>query len=559
MKPAFCSVSPSQIKQQLAPMQDWLWDAKREHTTELLERYSAELSDAEQELRMAQAALDELEQHHSDHLASLKSLQAFISPTRRLSSEILSLIFLNLVELDASPLTVAAVCKKWRSVALEMKSLWTKLVIPAAIGPQFRLGPTELENFQAFFKRSGKTPLELTVFIPKRTTARYSHATMDTVFQQLGENNFSRWKTASFEREGKSNKSLIPYRYFKNASLPLLHAVSTNFASFDAARLLRDASLPNLRSLDMKLADFFIISPRLSFWTRLTSLRLSMEADYYQKEWEGIGYDVVKARKARDLYLILRQTTHLQRLSLQDLTIENYEEDEDWVDDESDTEGRCENCGCYHHDLPRQRSLLSFPFLQTMQLTDCHVNHPLYLPILEAMTLKRTHIWFDEFNKTLSLPELTTIVFSPRQDMLRRLKAPKLRRLVLTGRPSKHGPTWKDIQLPCSPPLELQFLNCTISESDMVSFLSQLPDLKVLEVTNLLVSKGLLQALSSHINSRLLCPALSSLSFQFPVLATNNRVLHEEELETIARVRGRKLKLCRGAWIVDGALEEADF
>ena len=73
-------------------------------------------------------AIRALEDEQEEAALSIRKTKAFLSPMRRLPDDILQLLFW--FQFDASPTcawTLAAVCRRWRRMLLNMPRIWSKV------------------------------------------------------------------------------------------------------------------------------------------------------------------------------------------------------------------------------------------------------------------------------------------------------------------------------------------------------------------------------------------------------------------------------------------------
>ncbi|KAJ7587168.1 hypothetical protein C8J56DRAFT_92346 [Mycena floridula] len=133
--------------------------------------------------------IDLVEKHQNKLSYEISIHQSFISPIRRLPSELLGLIFSFFCTVDfwdcdpfqskskrmtgslfREPFIIATVCSHWRSIALSMPSLWSTIMLggetveksredPEADNPDVLAFPEDV--FEVALERSGRHPLKL--------------------------------------------------------------------------------------------------------------------------------------------------------------------------------------------------------------------------------------------------------------------------------------------------------------------------------------------------------------------------------------------------------------
>jgi hypothetical protein len=146
--------------------------AEETQARELIHMKNGERRRLEVQHRQLQAKLASLQSHRSECHHKIQERQYFLSTIRLLPKEVLSMLFLCLVEgLKLSPWTLMHVNRTWRSVASSTHALWKGIMIT---GPGWRENGSErrrdgkeicgsLQQLQLALGRAKNSPLELTV------------------------------------------------------------------------------------------------------------------------------------------------------------------------------------------------------------------------------------------------------------------------------------------------------------------------------------------------------------------------------------------------------------
>ncbi|KZV87544.1 hypothetical protein EXIGLDRAFT_800321 [Exidia glandulosa HHB12029] len=126
------------------------------------------LHDATTALRAAQEAVDSAQKIY-DHIAQLEASleertrvsRGLLHPIRRLPNEILSMIFVADERSESDqPFIVAAVCRRWRAVALSTPSLWVTVSCEL---PTVKAAEQSVTYMNFHFDRSAQLPLKVLI------------------------------------------------------------------------------------------------------------------------------------------------------------------------------------------------------------------------------------------------------------------------------------------------------------------------------------------------------------------------------------------------------------
>jgi hypothetical protein len=89
----------------------------------MIEQLDRKIEDLEQDMSQLRARIEELQQQRANYVS-------YISPLRRLPTEILSEIVIICVQNHVDLTVIAAICSRLREVVLGMSRLWSHIEIP---------------------------------------------------------------------------------------------------------------------------------------------------------------------------------------------------------------------------------------------------------------------------------------------------------------------------------------------------------------------------------------------------------------------------------------------
>ncbi|KAI0264609.1 hypothetical protein BC834DRAFT_924502 [Gloeopeniophorella convolvens] len=154
------------------PTASSLADARR-----LLDESHASLGDLDRKIEAAEAQLAQIvaesrcaiQQLQRDRTAleeKITQTRAYMSPIRRLPSELLRHIFIiNFEEYPCCAWILSSVCSRWRRLALSMPKLWSKIRLVTTPN-------TSADTIRLWLERSGsRTPLDIEIFLHVPDTA----------------------------------------------------------------------------------------------------------------------------------------------------------------------------------------------------------------------------------------------------------------------------------------------------------------------------------------------------------------------------------------------------
>ncbi|KAF8800303.1 hypothetical protein BYT27DRAFT_7021125, partial [Phlegmacium glaucopus] len=94
------------------------------------------------DIKRIETILDSLKRKRANIQKSIDDCNTVLAPVRRLSMDILSVIFIDCLAthrnpvMDASeaPILLTHICRDWRSIALSIPRLWSRIYIPLLQG-----------------------------------------------------------------------------------------------------------------------------------------------------------------------------------------------------------------------------------------------------------------------------------------------------------------------------------------------------------------------------------------------------------------------------------------
>ncbi|KAF8814506.1 hypothetical protein BYT27DRAFT_7206083 [Phlegmacium glaucopus] len=143
-----------------------------------------EISAVNAEIERIESILDSLKRKRANIHKSIDDCNTVLAPVRRLSMDILGVIFIYCLAthrnpiMDASeaPILLTHICRDWRSIALSIPRLWSKMYIPLLQGvTEYRYEPlssiqdgedrmeARSEETQRWLRLSGACPLSITI------------------------------------------------------------------------------------------------------------------------------------------------------------------------------------------------------------------------------------------------------------------------------------------------------------------------------------------------------------------------------------------------------------
>ncbi|KAF8814501.1 hypothetical protein BYT27DRAFT_7206075 [Phlegmacium glaucopus] len=140
-----------------------------------------EISVVNAEIERIESILDSLKRKRANIQKSIDDCNTVLAPVRRLSMDILGVIFIYCLAtyrnpiMDASeaPILLTHICRDWRSIAVSIPRLWSRMYIPLLQG--YRYGPissiqggegrmeARSEETQRWLRLSGACPLSITM------------------------------------------------------------------------------------------------------------------------------------------------------------------------------------------------------------------------------------------------------------------------------------------------------------------------------------------------------------------------------------------------------------
>jgi hypothetical protein len=100
-----------------------------QHHKAIIEQMDRNIEDIEQSIRRLQTQLEEVRTQRANHVS-------YISPLRRLPTEVLSQIILMCIKDGKDVIEIAAICGRLREVAIGMSTLWSDISL-RPIGYEF--------------------------------------------------------------------------------------------------------------------------------------------------------------------------------------------------------------------------------------------------------------------------------------------------------------------------------------------------------------------------------------------------------------------------------------
>jgi hypothetical protein len=161
------------------------------------------------------------------------------SPSKILTEDALLEIFRLFVERGGSPWVLAHVCKRWRTIALQCRDLWSEICISTNIDPEIvrRYDGKEVCNsiprLERALGRVGDAPFDLAIML------NWSHTSLDAETTEkmiiIISKHSKQWKTLHVENSEKVIQAThrFPPNLFENG-LPLLRHVSFHMEHYNS-------------------------------------------------------------------------------------------------------------------------------------------------------------------------------------------------------------------------------------------------------------------------------------------------------------------------------------
>ncbi|KAJ7649538.1 hypothetical protein DFH06DRAFT_1208451 [Mycena polygramma] len=221
------------------------------------------LAEIDAEIGDLYARLDSLSvsrEHISD------ALKTIVYPVLTIPSEITSDIFQHCVSDTIGikqSLALASVCRAWRHIALDLRSLWANLCIPISSRPLFG-GRTGLD---CWVMRAGCHPLNVDT---TATTDDFEAPTCDHLFDALG--------PYSTQTRTLTCSVMLPHTNHTDARIPLLRALNIDLCSTMGVtwQIQSFAEAPNLREVSLSTSMCISMPEHMELpWRQLTHLTCS--------------------------------------------------------------------------------------------------------------------------------------------------------------------------------------------------------------------------------------------------------------------------------------------
>ncbi|KAF8800306.1 hypothetical protein BYT27DRAFT_7200204 [Phlegmacium glaucopus] len=139
-----------------------------------------EISVVDAEIERIESILDSLKRKRANIQKSIDDCNTVLAPVRRLSMDILGVIFIDciatyrnpIMDPSEAPILLTHICRDWRSIALSIPRLWSKMYIPLLEAvTQVRYDPLSFrdrmearsEETQRWLRLSGACPLSIAI------------------------------------------------------------------------------------------------------------------------------------------------------------------------------------------------------------------------------------------------------------------------------------------------------------------------------------------------------------------------------------------------------------
>ena len=216
------------------------------------------------------AAMDELQWPREVLQKSSDDLDRLVFPVRRLSPELVSQIFLQLLPEDwkediifcrYTRLLLGQICSYWRQVALSTPELWA--FIGLEILPD--QGPSDATMVKTWLERSGQRALILQIALPPHS--KIFNTDTDPIMDAIIPLSH-RWTEARF----RLNSSVIDRLVAIKGSIPSLQILAIDFQYTCTQPINAFEDAPRLRCLEVgiTISPFWLTVP----WAQLTRCRL---------------------------------------------------------------------------------------------------------------------------------------------------------------------------------------------------------------------------------------------------------------------------------------------
>lgn len=265
---------------------------------QLLEERKAELSTFAEEIELARAQVQRLEQQRDQVKGVVEELEALVSPVRRMPTDIMARVFEHCTwdqtapraDPRVAPLLLGQVCRSWRYLLFSLPSLWTtlQLDLPSTTRDWEALVQSKSLSMHVWLSRSKALPISLFLNHAKGSLIPW-HALMhlDKEILTLG----CRLKDLTLHFSSRSLACLLT---FTQSPLPYLqHLELQNTNSLPTSEnpppvVLHSA--PSLKSLSLSWCSLDLRNFQVP-WAQLQHLSLEYDASSF---WNPVHSDYLQ-------------------------------------------------------------------------------------------------------------------------------------------------------------------------------------------------------------------------------------------------------------------------
>ncbi|KAJ3530262.1 hypothetical protein NMY22_g8651 [Coprinellus aureogranulatus] len=356
-----------------------------------------------EELTAIDTQIEALVKRRSELRQGVDSHKSLLHPVRNIPSEILREIFCNTLPerhcppmtFSDAPLSLTAVSRKWRDIALTTPRLWAAVHI--VVNPQAQDGEVQIqmERVRNWFRLAGNSLLSVSV------ASMIDHNILRPIERQLLDVILLQWSRIRVLNLRTSDEVLNAFA-FHQCSWPMLEKVvvdmdqivdRTRAGEPCADKIAADSvtlwQAPNLRSLEWRTIDeLFFYTRQPHQWKDVEEILMSSALPGFTTG-KGFGADVVRT--------MLRATERLSRLRI----AISGDEDEDGDEDIRDT---------YYIFNPAENGAASLkPYGAELTL-----NHLTMLDLVDTWASPSPHHMVTPFLHNLYLPVLTSLTYTLR-------------------------------------------------------------------------------------------------------------------------------------------------
>ncbi|KAF8800305.1 hypothetical protein BYT27DRAFT_7200197 [Phlegmacium glaucopus] len=158
-----------------------------------------DISVVDAEIERIETILDSLKRKRANIQKSIDDCNTVLAPVRRLPMDILGVIFIDclathrnpIMDPSEAPILLTHICRDWRSIALSIPRLWSRMYIPVLQGiTQYQYEPLSFrdrmearcEQTQRWLRLSGACPLSIAI-MPVRGLGPFHRPLLDAIIQ----------------------------------------------------------------------------------------------------------------------------------------------------------------------------------------------------------------------------------------------------------------------------------------------------------------------------------------------------------------------------------------